>query len=236
MGGVGVAARVDGGRGVPGSCLLHSLLVAPFAVRAHRVIPGSSERRGGIRVTRFGGPERKRVFVCRHPRSCPESPKTTATVAAGFEPYGVAVGSLPIAHPTASTVSCSPGTLAVGQPTKCTVTITDTASRGQTTPTGTVSFASIGAGSFSGAGSCTLSGSGASASCQVAYTPSATGTPLRSDTITTTYGGDPTHTNSSGSTTVRVQPTSKQDCMDGRYHNYGFPNQGQCIKYVNHGG
>ena len=73
MGGVGVAARVDGGRGVPGSCLLHSLLVAPFAVRAHRVIPGSSERRGGIRVTRFGGPERKRVFVCRHPRSCPES-------------------------------------------------------------------------------------------------------------------------------------------------------------------
>jgi len=73
VGGVGVAARVDGGRGVPGSCLLHSLLVAPFAVRAHRVIPGSSERRGGIRVTRFGWPERERVFVCRHPRSCPES-------------------------------------------------------------------------------------------------------------------------------------------------------------------
>ena len=73
VGGRRVAARVDGGRGVPGSCLLHSLLVAPFAVRAHRVIPGSSERRGGIRVTRFGGPERKRVFVCRHPRSCPES-------------------------------------------------------------------------------------------------------------------------------------------------------------------
>ena len=24
-------------------------------------------------MTRFGGPERKRVFVCRHPRSCPES-------------------------------------------------------------------------------------------------------------------------------------------------------------------
>ncbi len=28
-------------------------------------------------MTRFGGPERKRVFVCRHPRSCPESTKST---------------------------------------------------------------------------------------------------------------------------------------------------------------
>jgi hypothetical protein len=140
------------------------------------------------------------------------------------------LGSLPIAHPTASTVSCLPDTLAVGQSTTCTATITDTASSGQTTPTGMVSFASSGAGSFSGAGSCTLSGNGASASCKAAYTPSATGTPLRSDTITATYGGDPTHTNISGSTTVTVQPTSKQDCVDGRYHNYGFPNQGQCIK------
>ncbi len=164
------------------------------------------------------------------------SPKTTATIATGPAPYGMAVGSLPISHPTASTVSCSPGTLAVGQSTTCTVTITDNVGSGQTTPTGMVSFASSGAGSFSGAGSCTLSGNGASASCQVAYTPSATGTPRRSDTITASYGGDPTHTTSSGSATVTVQPTSKQDCMNGRYHNYDFPNQGQCIKYVNHGG
>jgi hypothetical protein len=30
-------------------------------------------------------------------------------------------------------------------------------------------------------------------------------------------------------------PQSKEDCMNGGYAAYGFPNQGQCIKAVNHG-
>lgn len=30
------------------------------------------------------------------------------------------------------------------------------------------------------------------------------------------------------------EPLSKQDCMDGGWENYGFPNQGQCIAYVEH--
>lgn len=36
-------------------------------------------------------------------------------------------------------------------------------------------------------------------------------------------------------TYVPVQPTSIEDCMSGGFENYGFSNQGQCIRYVNTG-
>jgi hypothetical protein len=107
-------------------------------------------------------------------------------------------------HSTVTSVSCSPNPVVAGQSTTCTATVTDTASTGPTTPTGTVSFATSGPGFFS-PGTCTLSGSGPSASCSVTYTPSATpSTPVRSDTITAIYSGDSTHTGSSGSTAVEV--------------------------------
>ena len=35
--------------------------------------------------------------------------------------------------------------------------------------------------------------------------------------------------------TVIPQPTSKDDCKKGGYADYGFTNQGQCIRYVNTG-
>src|SRR5450755_2574989 len=54
VGGVGVAARVDGGRGVAGSCPLQSLLAAPFCRACAGVFPWSGERWGGTRVTWFG--------------------------------------------------------------------------------------------------------------------------------------------------------------------------------------
>src|SRR5450755_3592512 len=54
VGGVGVAARVDGGRCVPASCLLQSLLAAPFCRACAGVFPWSGERWGGTRVTWFG--------------------------------------------------------------------------------------------------------------------------------------------------------------------------------------
>jgi len=76
--------------------------------------------------------------------------------------------------------------VAVGQPSTCTATVTDTASSDQDTPTGTVKFGSDGAGSFS-ADQCTLSGSGTSAHCSVTYTPSAADTGSR--TITAGYSG-----------------------------------------------
>jgi hypothetical protein len=135
------------------------------------------------------------------------------------------------AHPTSTSVTCSPGTVAVGQATTCTAMVTDTVSGGQTTPTGTVAFTSSRPGSFSGS-PCTLTGSGASASCSVTYAPGASGTPTRADTITATYGGDSTHDGSSGSTSVTVRPTSKQACRHRGYLNYGFTRQRQCIRWV----
>ena len=140
-------------------------------------------------------------------------------------------------HPTATTVSCSPGSVSVGNPTSCTATVTDTASAGQTTPSGTLSFSSNSGGSFSSGASCTLSGSGASASCQLAYTPTAVGSGTHQ--ISASYGGDTTHATSSGNTDVTVTPTSvaptsKDQCKKGGWRNYPqFKNQGQCVKFVN---
>jgi hypothetical protein len=130
--------------------------------------------------------------------------KTPATVATGH-PLGIAVGPLPLVHPTSTSVGCSPGTVVAGHSTTCTATVTDTAGSAQTTPTGTVGFSSSGAGSF-GEASCTLAAVNASsASCQVSYTPSATtSSPVRSDTIAAAYGGDATHNPSSGETNVEV--------------------------------
>jgi hypothetical protein len=139
--------------------------------------------------------------------------------------------------PTSTSVACSPGTVAVGKPSTCTATVTDTAGSGQTTPTGTVTFGSGGPGSFTGS-PCTLAQTSPGvASCQVTYIPGASGTPTRADTITATYSGDPAHTGGNGTTAVTVRPTAKADCKNGGWQNYGFRNQGQCIKFVQqHGG
>jgi len=74
------------------------------------------------------------------------------------------------------------------------------------------------------------------ATCSVSYAPAASGTPTRWDTITANYGGDAIHTGSTGTSAVRVQPTSRADCRHGGWRNYGFQNQGQCIQSVNGGG
>ena len=100
-------------------------------------------------------------------------------------------------HPTRTNVSCAPGTVTAGSASTCTATVTDTASSGATTPTGSVSFtASPASGSFGSSGSCTLAATGTTgvASCQLSFTPSAAG----SYTITGSYGGDSTHQTSSG--------------------------------------
>jgi hypothetical protein len=131
---------------------------------------------------------------------------------------------------TSTSVVCSPSTAAVGQQTTCTATATDNGDAGTpSAPTGMVSFslATGGPGSFSPV-SCTLS---AVASCSVIYTP-AKGT-VRSDMITASYGGDSAHGGSSGTAAVMVEPTSKTDCQQGGWQNYGFASQGQCIQFVN---
>jgi hypothetical protein len=107
---------------------------------------------------------------------------------------------------TSTQISCSPETTVAGGQTTCTARVSDADAGTTTTPTGTVGFASSGDGSFSDGASCTLGESETGvASCQSTYTPSATpSTPVRSDSITATYGGDPPPTESSGSTAVKV--------------------------------
>ena len=106
---------------------------------------------------------------------------------------------------TSSGVSCSPSSVTAGSPANCTVTVTDTASSGALTPTGSVAFsAGPSTGSF-GSPSCTLGATGATtASCNVTFTPSAAG----GYTVTTSYGGDSRHHPSSGlgSLTATAKP------------------------------
>ncbi len=98
---------------------------------------------------------------------------------------------------TSTAVVCAPTSVTVGSASTCTATVTDTASPGATTPSGSVSFTSSPtSGSFGSAGSCTLAATGTAgvASCQLSFTPSAAG----SYTITGNYGGDSAHGASSG--------------------------------------
>jgi DNA-binding beta-propeller fold protein YncE len=146
------------------------------------------------------------------------SPKTPATVVAGTGPAGIAVGRLPAPkHPTAAHAKCSPAIVVARarrqrhlgmtrRSTTCTATVSDTATSGHTTPTGTVVFATSGPGNFRGGASCALirSTSGA-ASCHVTYRPQATPSKLlRTDTIVAIYTGDPTHAVSAATTTIKV--------------------------------
>jgi Bacterial Ig-like domain (group 3) len=100
-------------------------------------------------------------------------------------------------------VSCSPGTVAVGHATTCAATVSDVAGP---TPTGTVSFATSGAGSFGPGASCVLSGIEASSHCSVTFTP--THAASATVTITAAYSGDFAHTGGSGLTTVAFPPAA----------------------------
>ena len=106
--------------------------------------------------------------------------------------------------PTVASVSCSPSSVSIGMPTACTVTVSNVGTSA-VTPTGAVSFASNEEGIFAG-NPCTLAGSGGSASCSVAYTPSAVGSGRHA--ITASYGGDSAHEPSSASTAVSVTPAT----------------------------
>lgn len=114
-----------------------------------------------------------------------------------------------VGRSTSTTVTCTPGSIVLGQHGLCTATVTDidTNSTSTMTPTGTITFATNKPGIFD-ATTCGLSGEGgAYASCQVDYTPTVVGGGR--DTITATYGGDSSHTGSTGQTVliVLVRPT-----------------------------
>jgi len=111
-------------------------------------------------------------------------------------------------RPTTTTVTCSPNPDGLGLQTTCTATVTDGGSGSAQTPTGTVTWTTdTGPANQFDSTSCLLSGSHSTATCQVHYTPSATGSHL----ITAAYPGDtgpPPHRQSSGSTTLTVNPAA----------------------------
>jgi hypothetical protein len=100
-------------------------------------------------------------------------------------------------------VICQQSTLAVGQTTTCTATITDTAAGQAITPTGTVKFKGTKNDSFADS-PCALTGSNGAATCQVSYMPLAVGTGQH--TISATYKGDRYHQTGSGQIKVTVTP------------------------------
>jgi Bacterial Ig-like domain (group 3) len=111
---------------------------------------------------------------------------------------------------TATVLTCSPHTVAVGQATSCTATVTD-ATQSPTAPTGTVTFTSDTSGGTFSSSTCTLAAGSTSgqASCAVSYTPGQVG--AGSQNITAAYGGDSSHAASSGQAalilTVRTTST-----------------------------
>ena len=98
-----------------------------------------------------------------------------------------------------TTVGCSPDRVAVGRPTTCTATVTDTSAGTVSAPTGTAQWSqSNSPGSFSDS-ACTLSQTGPGvAGCSVTYTPSAIETVA--PTIFALYPGDSKHAGNNFST------------------------------------
>ena len=116
---------------------------------------------------------------------------------AGDSNYGPSSGtfSLTIASKTSTSVVCTPSPVNSGIATLCKATVTGMS------PTGTVSWSTSGQGVFS-TDSCTLSASG---SCSVSYTPSSSTSPV---TITGAYNGDANNFASSGTFSLKVNPTT----------------------------
>ena len=120
---------------------------------------------------------------------------------------------------SAVSVSCNPSSTQVDATTTCVASVSDASGAGGSTPGGTVSFASNGAGTFSAAG-CTL---GATGSCPVDYSPAASGTQV----ISATYGGDAAHAGSAGSASLSVAPGQPGQAegggeLDGGSKQFGF--------------
>jgi YVTN family beta-propeller protein len=123
----------------------------------------------------------------------------------------IANPTVPQSDPTTTGVFCSPGSVAIGQATSCTVFVTDTASS-PTPPTGVVTVASDTSGGSFSSSSCTLGPDATigQSSCAFSYTPGQAGSGTQ--TITGNYGGDGSHAASSGqaalTVTLRVTTTA----------------------------
>jgi Bacterial Ig-like domain (group 3) len=126
------------------------------------------------------------------------------TLESDYNVYGFEFQAPTAQDPTTTSVTCTPGTIVVGGATTCTATVTDTAATEPTDPGGTVTFSSDTTGGTFSPASCGLNSGWivGQTSCWVTYTPAQVGSGTQ--TITASYGGDPGHTASSGTATVKV--------------------------------
>jgi PKD domain len=111
---------------------------------------------------------------------------------------------------SATSVTCSPSTVAVSATTVCTAIVSDPGAGTPSSPSGLVTFSSPTAGAaFPGAGSCILGQTAAQGTslCEVQFEPGQR--PPVQARITAAYGGDDVHGASSATTTVAVH---KQRC------------------------
>jgi Bacterial Ig-like domain (group 3) len=129
-------------------------------------------------------------------------PVTITASYPGDSSHGTSSGTSALTVNTRATstgVSPSTTTVNAGSVTTLTATVKDTDVGTVTVPTGTISWSDGGAGgTFSSGGVCTLT---SAVTCKLTYTaPSAAG-PV---TITASYSGDPTHSVSSGTSSLTV--------------------------------
>jgi len=105
-------------------------------------------------------------------------------------------------HPTGTAVSPNPDSVLVGSTVTFTATVTDLGGT-PSSPSGAVAWSDGGAGGSFSPTSCAPSSAGSSASsCSVIYSPSKTG-PI---SIAAAYSGDATHSASSGTSSLTVNP------------------------------
>jgi hypothetical protein len=119
--------------------------------------------------------------------------------------------------PSTTTVACGDGTLIkYGNSVTCVVTVTGNA--GGIVPSGTVNWASNGAGTFD-PNPCTLSEVDGIASCSVSFTPRAIG----QQQLTASYSGDATYGPSSASQIVTIIKRTVVVTADPKTKVYGEP-------------
>jgi hypothetical protein len=110
-------------------------------------------------------------------------------------------------RPTATTLACSPASVAVTATTTCTATVTDAGGAGASTPTGLLSFSSTTTGAgFGQDGGCLLAPTAVSgvATCAVQFTP---GQRLSNQAhLAVSYAGDGAHAASDAAGTVGIRP------------------------------
>jgi hypothetical protein len=127
----------------------------------------------------------------------------------GDEAHLFSEAKLPIAlTATATSVTCSPEALTVGESSTCTARVENTGA-GPNGFSGTVLFASSNEAQFT-PNSCTVESTAVgSGTCSVKFTPKIGST----HAVTATYGGDATHPASHGSASINVRGTSvKLNC------------------------